>query len=477
MRALDEASRMRREESPPLKVFKPKNLNIPILERYPTGVDLGENYWSSWRCNPYRAEKGSLMDHTQIARIADEVGYERAAKVEKIISTLRDGADLGIEGEGRWPSEGVNDPSVEVYGARIGDALQTGIDIGYMYGPIHPDEMPLEDIKVSPMTVRLKPNGSGRIIINLSWPRSDWELGDGWVLSPNQGMKNWVEFEQCTMTTDRFFRVALYRNGRKCWISKADWDYAFKHCSVRPEDHPFMVVSFGGRYFVEKCLTFGGVNSPSIFRMCASFLIEITELETGKDPRDNVMQLDDNCTVGMEGDQQMLDYYATYRRRAKEMNISLASTADKSKAFEPTHEGEVLGLFYNTVDWTWWIPKDKSTRMIILMCEAVREGKVSLEGLMKITGKVSYYGKLVHGKFERGFLFKAMVQGSYGRRMQKKDKMIELKTEVKVQLIWWILNLRALALVRQEILDPIEHFRLDSLVLFSDAAGGTPVMR
>ena len=107
-------------------------------------------------------------------------------------------------------------PSVSKFGDRIWDALQTGIKLGYIYGPIHPDNMPWEDVKVAQLTLRLKPNGSARQIMDLSWPRDEHKIGEGWVLSPNKGMGNWVEFEKCTMTSDRFFRIALYRHGVKC---------------------------------------------------------------------------------------------------------------------------------------------------------------------------------------------------------------------------------------------------------------------
>ena len=63
--------------------------------------------------------------------------------------------------------------------------------------------------------------------------------------------------------------------------------------------------------------------------------------------------------------------------------------------------------------------------MIVLISEALRLGRVSLEGLMKITGKVSYYGKLVHGKFEMGFLFSTMVQ-TQRRKHKCKGDMIRI---------------------------------------------------
>ena len=66
------------------------------------------------------------------------------------------------------------------------------------------------------------------------------------------------------------------------------------------------------------------------------------------------MKLDDNCSAGPKDCPFLKRYYDIYQKRAREMNISLASTADKSKAFGPSKEGEVLGLMYDRVD-----PRDK----------------------------------------------------------------------------------------------------------------------
>ena len=68
--------------------------------------------------------------------------------------------------------------------------------------------------------------------------------------------------------------------------------------------------------------------------------------------------------------------------------------------------------------------------------------------LMTITGKANYYGKLLDGRFERGFLFSAVTSQT------DKEQIVTLKNETRIQLVWWVLNLRALALIHWEILDP-----------------------
>ena len=182
------------EQEPKKKTFVPSNPRLGTLRSYEG--DLGEEYWSRWERNPYRKEKGSFIKHEELRKVAEEMKYKEVRKVEEIAVMLEHGANLGIEGEGRWPSEEKNNKSVYEYGQRVADALQTGVKDGILYGPLKREELPWEP-KVSPMTVRLKPNGNARIILDLSAPHGP-KLGEGVACSPNQGMENYEEFEPVT---------------------------------------------------------------------------------------------------------------------------------------------------------------------------------------------------------------------------------------------------------------------------------------
>ena len=59
------------------------------------------------------------------------------------------------------------------------------------------------------MMVRLKPNGSARINMDMSWPKRE-VLRKGRPCSPNEGMKNYEEFEKAQMTSDTQFRRAIF---------------------------------------------------------------------------------------------------------------------------------------------------------------------------------------------------------------------------------------------------------------------------
>ena len=131
---------------------------------------LDDAYWAVWEKNIYIREKGSLIDHKKVEDIAERLEIPERANFREISSMLEDGANLGIEGEGTWPSEGPNNDSVYEYGSREADSLQTALKDGIMYGPMGREELPWPDFICSPITVRLKHNGRARIIMDLSHP-------------------------------------------------------------------------------------------------------------------------------------------------------------------------------------------------------------------------------------------------------------------------------------------------------------------
>ena len=179
---MSKATRMPPEKEPDLKVFAPVNPNLEVLGNYEG--DLGDHYWNKWEKNPYRKEKGSFIKHEEVRKVAEEMKFREERKVEEIAVMLEHGANLGIEGEGRWPSQEKNNKSVYLFGERVADALQTGVKDGILYGPLRREELPWEP-KVSPMTVRVKPNGNARIIMDLSAPHGRSSLfsksGDGGI--------------------------------------------------------------------------------------------------------------------------------------------------------------------------------------------------------------------------------------------------------------------------------------------------------
>ena len=137
-----------------------------------------------------------MIDHKKVEEIAKRLEIPEKVKVSEIACMLENGANLGNEGEGRWPSEGPNNDSVYEFGARVADSIQTALKEGIIYGPLTREELPWSEFKCSPMSVRLKANGRA-IIMDFSYPHGG-KLGKGMVCSPNTGMENYLEFEPFT---------------------------------------------------------------------------------------------------------------------------------------------------------------------------------------------------------------------------------------------------------------------------------------
>ena len=95
---LSKAVRMNMEKEPAMKEFTRVNKNLDVLESY-EGC-LSEEYWSKWVCNPYRVERGSFISHSEVLKVAEEMGETNMRKVEEIAVILEHGADIGVNGEG-----------------------------------------------------------------------------------------------------------------------------------------------------------------------------------------------------------------------------------------------------------------------------------------------------------------------------------------------------------------------------------------
>jgi hypothetical protein len=172
---------------------------------------------------------------------------------------------------------------------------------------------------------------------------------------------------------------------------------AYKHLSVCCEDHRLQVIEFGGRFFIERCLTFGGANSPTLYHL----LKNMAELRLGLDPPLNIMQLDDNCKCSKKGSSVLRCYREEYRSVASRLGIRLASEDNPSKAFPPSCVGEILGLVYNTELWTWNMTEAMRVRLQVLLAKGIRQGTLLNGEAQVLAGKINHYSNIINGKFER----------------------------------------------------------------------------
>ena len=449
----------------PQKVFKKCHEEIPTLPTYWQAQD--SEYWGKWTKRTYDelTPAMSWICPNKLWDIARELNYiDKYGRLERAMSRLQGGADIGCKGDGRLPTNKPNSESANVYGVRVADSLQSWIKEGLCFGPLLPSEMPWAEYTVNPITVKLKPNGKARICINMSAPYPKPSDPPGTPASVNSGI-NADEFPT-KMSSTQTFLESLMLAGCPAEMCKLDWNQAYKHIAVRKEDHSLQVFQFCGRLFGELMLTFGGGSSAGIYDDTAKLVKDLAILASKTDPRMVNQVLDDVVACGSRGDKTVNNFYRTYREVAERVGVSLADETDVDKAFPASHKGKVLGITYDLENWVWSLSEDKLTPLVHMLNEIITNDTVENRLAMSLNGKLNHYMWLVDGgPWQRGFLLRLQCELKPPGYRVKVDKL------AKDQARWWIVSLRAGAEVSR-IPDPRGMGSMDPVIVFTDAAGG-----
>jgi hypothetical protein len=271
-----------------------------------------------------------------------------------------------------------------------------------------------------------KPNGSVRIILNLSAPEGR---------SVNDGIDS-EKLPAKMSSTGKWLKV-LYKAGKGCLMMKLDWADAYKHIHVREEDVRLQWFSWAGKYFAELCLVFGAASSPGIYDRAAKTVLDVA-LRLAQFPAEMVCQhLDDVCAAIAAGSQKLGELERVYREVAADIRVRLAPLDDPDKAFSPCTRGVVLGVEYDTGAWTWAIPAEKVARLVAQIRNVLEADTVRQEELWSLTGRIIHYAPLIPaGKYNIRHIIKANSVAA------DKNFQVPITAELKRQLYFWLLIIR-----------------------------------
>ena len=298
-----------------------------------------------------------------------------------------------------------------------------------------------------------KPNGSVRIILNLSAPKGS---------SVNDGI-NKDDFPASMSSTTNWLRV-LNKAGKRCKFCKIDWADAYKHITVHEDDLHLQWFSWLGMSFIELCLVFGCVCSAGLFDRLAKIIIHIVTYRSNFD-KDMVCQvLDDCCAAAPEHSSDLEKFDAEFYNVASLLGISLAPRDDPQKSFGPSTFGTIFGVTYNSIDWTWSINEDKLGRILHLIKDVLLSTEVDLNVYQSLVGKLLHVRPLVPGgKFNFEHILRA--------NDSSKD-IILISNDLKKQLFFWFSMLQTCSSIAS-IPNPDAFLPPWALEVYTDAAGGS----
>ena len=435
---------------PPGKIFKPKH-GLPVLEDYRDPAPAW--YWHSFPSN-YCWPGKSRVDSRKLFELARKNGFKNPSLLRAICEDLSTGANIGCEGVFRTPGKSTNAPSSFEFGPHVSDAIADWITKGFAFGPVRMSEVPA-NAKINGIMCKQKPNGSVRIILNLSSP-----VGS----AVNEGIDEKL-FPATMSSTTKWLKV-LNRAGRGCEMVKVDWSDAYKHVAVRKEDLCLQWFSWLGMAFCELCLIFGSKSSVGLYDRLAKLVLFIVCKESAM-PQYMVCQHLDDCAAAAPSSSKVLRVFdKKFSEIAEELGIKLAPRDDPEKSFGPSTRGIVFGVMYDTVSWTWSIPGEKLTRILHQLQEGIDSDTVTQLYVMSICGKILDVKSLVpSGRFHIEHLVKAAGVS------QIKTDIVTINKDLRSQLKFWQVMLRSCS-GNVNIPDPGAKLPPWAIDVYTDASGG-----
>lgn len=439
-----------RPVEPAKKVFKPK-VDLPRLASYKAGAPA--SFWEVFPRN-LKFPGRSLVNADRLEELLEQYGV-KSELVGPVLNDLRHGAVLGCTGYYRLPSRSGNASSAYEFGPQTTDAIATWVMKGFVFGPVELSEVPV-DAKVNGIMCVPKPNGAVRVINNLSAPEGQ---------SVNEGIRK-EDFPAPMSSTTKWLRI-LHKAGRGCWIFKCDWSDAYKHLSVCDADVSLQWFSWLDKYFAELCLIFGGTSSVGLYDRLAKVVCHLVRV-VADFPADMMEQhLDDNFGAAPAGSRALHELDRAYQWVAAEIGVQLAPRDDPGKSFAPCHSGVILGVEYDTVSWTWAIPKERLDRLLCALHDILAGDTVELKVLESVVGKIIHVRPLVpDGRFNIDALLRAQALA------RVKSGPVKLDELLRRQLVYWKILLPVCS-GRMPIPDPDRVLPVWALEAFTDAAGGS----
>jgi len=443
-----------RKEEIQQKEFKPKFPEIPEQEDY---HEIPDEVWEIFPTNDNRLGKSNI-NAGALKKLADSLGTSDSRRLEKVLDWIKNGAEIGCTGDFRRPTVSKNAKDAYGVGRQVTDAVACWIRDKYVRGPVKEEDVPAS-AKINGILTRQKPNGSVRVILNLSAPEGG---------SVNEGID--IEDYPAKMSSTAAWLAVLNKAGKDCWIAKTDWSDAYKHVAVNGKDLDLQWFEWGGRYFQELCLIFGCASSAGIYDAVAKTVLDLV-CRLAEFPTAMVCQhLDDIVAAAPAQSEKLHEFVTAYQKVAESIGVKLAPTDDPDKAFLPCKKGVIFGVEYDTTKWSWRIPEAKLaaiTNAILTACE---------ERQLKVRQAQSLIGKLVHikpliptGKFNFYHIMRLSVEVNKDMRPSRR---IEISEDCANQLVFW---LRMIKLCQEDIQIPKcpEGKQPWAIQAYTDAAGGT----
>ena len=173
------------------------------------------------------------------------------------------------------------------------------------------------------------------------------------------------------------------------------------------------------------------------------------------------------CCVGVKGGKHIWKFYEKYLWVCKQVGVSLAGVGNPDKAFEPTTRGQLLGIYFDTVLWIWWLSDEKIRRYTNDIMDLHKKGEASQRVIWGVVGKILYVSPLIP---ESKYHLSALLR--MNRQSEDPNCLVILTDLAKEQLVYWNAMIQLCA-TGSPIPSGYDVCPLWAQIGDSDAAGGS----
>ena len=322
------------------------------------------------------------------------------------------GFSLGFQGQ-VLPGIQKNLRSASQHKEGVTEAIMKEVRRGHIAGPFL--SPPLPHLHCSPLGGVPKPDGTIRLILNLSAPHNGSSVNEG------------IDKESYSVKYSHFDEaVDIVRHiGKGTYMAKIDIRHAFRICPVALEELYLLGMHWKGYYFVDTRLPFGGRSSPFIFNSLADalcwILINIVAIKFV------IHYLDDfflaaasksGCEHIKQATLNLFEY----------LGIPIA----EDKLVGPSSCITYLGLEIDACKMEIRLPSEKLKKLKIDLKQWLKKASCTKRELLSLIGKLAFASKVI----KPGRIFvRRLIEAS--TTVDSLGKIIVLDPETKADIIWW----------------------------------------
>ena len=363
--------------------------------------------------------------------------------VASICSGFQFGFDLGFKGTltATFPQ---NNKSAMEHKDGVTAAINKELERGHTAGPFDHPPFPINHI--SPLGAVPKPDGTIRLIMDLSQP-----VGN----SVNEFISK--EDFPCKYTPFDEASRLVRQVGPGCLLTKVDIKHAYRLLPVRPEDWPLLVYHWEGQYCVDLKLPFGGRSSASIFTDFADLICWIVN---NKYHLVVIHYSDDYLMVSPQDLAVASTQKITLLNVFRYLNIPVA----EDKLLGPTTKLPYLGIEINTVDMRLAVPAEKLKAILELLPKWCNRRTATKQQILSLIGKLHHISMVVRP----GRLFLRRLI-NLSKTVKHLTHHVNLNKEAREDIHWWcewLPTWHSTAIIPESRI-----IRSTDICLFTDASG------